>query len=358
MNQDAVTVTQLTGPDALRFDDVVDVRSPAEFALDHLPGAINCPVLDDEERARIGTIYVQDSPFLARKIGAALVARNIARLIEQQFFDKPRGWRPLVYCWRGGQRSAAMIAVLRQVGWDARRLIGGYKAYRSAVIAGIEERVPRLRYRVICGLTGSGKSALLAQLQRQGAQTLDLEQLASHRGSLLGSLPGAPQPSQKMFESRLWQALRQFDSAGPVFVESESRKVGNLRVPEALIASMRRSDCIWLEAATPVRVARLLADYRHFTENAEALCQKLDCLVALHGRDRINAWKDAIAAAQWPAFVTRILEEHYDPAYRKSIAGHYPELKGARCLRLYDGSEADFVRAARELLEDRLVPAG
>lgn len=358
MNPDTVTVSQLAGADAPRFDEVVDVRSPAEFALDHVPGAINCPVLDDVERARVGTIYVQDSPFLARKLGAALVARNIARHLELQFADKPRGWRPLVYCWRGGQRSAAMTTVLRQVGWNARRLVGGYKAYRGTVIAGIEERVPRLRYQVICGFTGSGKSALLAQLQRQGAQTLDLEQLASHRGSLLGGMPGEPQPSQKMFESRLWQVLQQFDVTRPVFIESESRKVGNLRVPEVLIAKMWQSDCIWLEAATPVRVARLLADYRHFTGDADALCQKLDCLVALHGHDRINAWKDAIAAAQWPVFVTRILEEHYDPAYWKSIAGHYPGLQGARYLRLRDGSETDFVRAARELLEDRLAAAG
>lgn len=358
MNQDTVTVTQLAGCDGSGFDDVVDVRSPAEFALDHVPGAINCPVLDDEERARVGTIYVQESPFLARKLGAALVARNIARHLEQQFAGKPRDWRPLVYCWRGGQRSAAMTTVLRQVGWDARRLAGGYKAYRGAVIAGIEEQVPRLRYRVICGLTGSGKSALLAQLHRLGAQTLDLEQLAAHRGSLLGGMPGEPQPSQKMFESRLWQALRALDAARPVFIESESRKVGNLRVPEPLIARMWQGECIWLEAPLPVRVARLLADYHHYTEDADALRRKLDCLAPLHGHGRINAWKEEIAAGQWSAFVARILEEHYDPAYRKSTAGHYPGLKQARHLRLDEGSEADFERAARELLEDWRVAAG
>lgn len=358
MIPDTVTVSQLAGSDDARFDEVVDVRSPAEFALDHVPGAINCPVLDDEERARIGTLYVQDSPFVARRLGAALVARNIARHLEQQFAAKPKGWRPLVYCWRGGQRSAAMTTVLRQVGWDARRLLGGYKAYRGAVVAGIAERVPQFRYRVICGFTGSGKSALLTQLQRLGAQTLDLEQLASHRGSLLGSVPGEPQPSQKMFESRLWQALQLLDSARPVFIESESRKIGNLRVPEALIAKMWQSDCVWLEAATTVRVTRLLADYHHFTEDAVTLCQKLDCLVSLHGHDRVNNWKEAVAAGRWPTFVSRILEEHYDPAYWKSIAGHYPGLQGARYLRLRDGSDADFVRAAGELLEDQLVAAG
>jgi tRNA 2-selenouridine synthase len=339
MNHDIVTVSQL-----VEFEDVVDVRSPAEFARDHVPGAVNCPVLDDEERARVGTLYVQGSPFAARKLGAALVARNIACHLEQRFADKPKSWRPLIYCWRGGQRSGAMTLVLRQVGWDARRLAGGYKSYRRAVIDGIDALVPQLHYRVICGFTGSGKTAMLTHLHRQGAQVLDLERLASHRGSLLGSVPGEPQPSQKMFESLLWQQLRGFDLRKPVFVESESRKIGNLRVPEALIAR------IWLETAVPVRVALLLADYRHFTEDSAALENRLDCLVALHGHDKINAWKDQVAGAQWPEFVARILAEHYDPAYWKSIADHYPRLEGAIYLRLQDGDDADFDRAARDLL--------
>jgi tRNA 2-selenouridine synthase len=350
MNQDTVTVAQLS-----EFDDIVDVRSPAEFALDHIPGALNCPVLDDDERARVGTLYVQVSPYEARKVGAALVARNIARHIEASFAGKPKNWRPLVYCWRGGQRSAAMSHVMRQIGWDVKRLAGGYKAYRLAVVAGIEAVTGKLTYRVICGLTGSGKTILLRHLERHVAQTLDLEQLAAHRGSLLGDLPGELQPSQKMFESRLWQKLEGLDPRRPVFVESESRKVGNLRVPEPLIASMWQSECVWLETAAPVRVALLLRDYRHFTEDAQALCDRLDCLVALHGHEKINDWKDKVAGAQWPEFVTQILQEHYDPAYVKSIARNYPRLDGATFLQLTDGSDADFERAARALLEPAFV---
>ncbi|HEV8645613.1 MAG TPA: tRNA 2-selenouridine(34) synthase MnmH [Burkholderiales bacterium] len=350
MNQDTVTVAQLS-----EFDDIVDVRSPAEFALDHIPGAINCPVLDDDERARVGTLYVQVSPFEARKVGAALVARNIARSIEASFAGKPRNWRPLIYCWRGGQRSAAMSHVMRQIGWDVKRLAGGYKAYRHAVVAGIEAVAGKLSYRVICGLTGSGKTILLRHLERHGAQMLDLEQLAAHRGSLLGELPGERQPSQKMFESRLWQKLKGLDPRQPVFVESESRKVGNLRVPEALIARMWRSECVWLETALPVRVALLLRDYRHFTEDAQALCDKLDCLVALHGHEKINGWKEEVAGAQWSEFVTQILQEHYDPAYVKSIARNYPRLDSATYVRLVDGNDTDFGRAARALLEPALA---
>ena len=350
MNQDTVTVAQLS-----EFDEIVDVRSPAEFAIDHLPGAINCPVLDDDERARVGTIYVQVSPFEARKVGAALVAHNIARHVDATFAGKPRNWRPLVYCWRGGQRSAAMSHVMRQVGWDVKRLAGGYKAYRHAVVAGIDAVAAKLTYRVVCGLTGAGKSILLRHLEDHGAQTLDLEQLAAHRGSLLGDLPGEQQPSQKMFESRLWLKLKSLDSRRPVFIESESRKVGNLRVPEPLIRRMWQSECVWLETASPVRVALLLRDYRHFTADARTLYDRLDRLVALHGHEKVNGWKDRIAGAQWPEFVTQILQEHYDPAYVKSIARNYPRLDGAACVRLVDGSDKDFDRAACSLLEPVLT---
>jgi tRNA 2-selenouridine synthase len=350
MNQDTVTVAQLTD-----FDEVVDVRSPAEFAIDHVPGAISCPVLDDEERTRVGTLYVQESPFTAKKLGAALVARNIARHVEEKFVDKPKSWRPLIYCWRGGQRSAAMAHVLRQIGWDAKRLAGGYRAYRRAVVAEIETLASRFDYRVVCGLTGSGKSKLLGHLHSHGAQVLDLEQLAVHRGSLLGDLPDTPQPSQKMFESLLWRVIRGFDAQRPVFVESESRKVGNLRVPEALIAAMWQSRCVWLETPMRLRVDLLLRDYRHFTEDAAALCARLDCLAPLHGREKIDGWKSRIASAQWPAFVAQILEEHYDPAYRRSIVGHYRQLGEASHVQLTTGSDEDFDRIARELLEPVLA---
>lgn len=346
MSQDTATVAQLS-----EFDEIVDVRSPAEFAIDHAPGAINCPVLDDGERTRVGTLYVQGSPFAAKKLGAALVARNIARHIEEKFADRPKSWQPLVYCWRGGQRSAAMTHVLRQIGWDAKRLAGGYKAYRRAVIAEIDRLADGLSYRVICGLTGSGKSTLLLHLERLGAQIIDLEGLAAHRGSLLGDLPGEPQPSQKMFESRLWRKLRSLDSCRPVFVESESRKIGNLRVPEALITHMWKSECIWLETPTLARVELLLRDYRHFTENVAGLHARLDCLAPLHGHDKVSRWKDKVAGAHWRTFVTLVLEEHYDPAYRKSIVGHYPQVAHAIRVHLTAGSDDDFDHAARELIE-------
>lgn len=350
MNQDTVTVAQLS-----EFAEIVDVRSPGEFAQDHIPGSINCPVLDDNERARVGTLYSQVSPFTAGRVGAALIARNIARHIEASFADRPKTWRPLIYCWRGGQRSAAMAHVMRQIGWDVKRLAGGYKTYRRAVVAGIEALAGKLDYRVICGLTGAGKSILLRHLDRLGAQTVDLEQLAAHRGSVLGELPGETQPSQKMLESRIWLKLKSLDLRRPVYIESESRKVGNLRVPEPLIARMWQSECVWLETALPVRVALLMRDYRHLTEDVRTLHARLDCLVRLHGQEKINRWKDKVASTHWPEFVTQMLQEHYDPAYIKSIARNYPRLDGATCVRLADGGDTDFERAARALLEPALT---
>ncbi len=345
MNHEIVTIAQLH-----EFDAILDVRSPAEFALDHVPGAVNCPVLDDGERARVGTLYAQESPFTAKKLGAALVARNIARHVEEKFVNNVKAWRPLVYCWRGGQRSAAMVHVLRQIGWDAKRLAGGYKAYRHAVVAGLDELAGRTGFRVICGLTGSGKSTLLRHLLGLGANVLDLEELAAHRGSLLGDLPQLPQPSQKMFESGLWHALRSMDPAKPVYVESESRMIGRLRVPGALLERLRASECVWLETGLESRVGLLLRDYRHLKDAPAFLLERLERLAPLHGRHRIDEWKTAIEAGQWPAFVADVLQQHYDPAYRKSIALNYARLPGAQRAFLAGIQDRDFRRAAAGLL--------
>jgi tRNA 2-selenouridine synthase len=184
-----------------RFDTIVDARSPSEFAEDRLPNAVNWPSLDDAERALVGTEYKQVSPFAARKRGAALVARNVAAHVEHHVLDKPHGWTPLVYCWRGGKRSGALATVLDQIGFRVHVLEGGYRAFRRALVAALDELPARFEWRVVCGPTGSGKSRLLAALAAQGAQVLDLETLANHRGSVLGLVPGTRQPSQKAFDT-------------------------------------------------------------------------------------------------------------------------------------------------------------
>ncbi|HKX38388.1 MAG TPA: tRNA 2-selenouridine(34) synthase MnmH, partial [Burkholderiales bacterium] len=281
--------------DFKQFDAIIDVRSPAEYAEDHIPGAISAPVLDNAERAQVGTLYKQVSPFDAKKMGASLISRNVARHVEDLFKGKDKTWRPLVYCWRGGKRSGAMAHILREIGWNADTLEGGYKAYRRWVVTQLQDLPANLEFIVIHGPTGSGKSRLLAALARAGAPVLDLEELAAHRGSVLGNLPDRPQPSQKWFESQLLAALSAFDPRQPVFVEGESKKIGQVQVPEALIARMRASPCLRLEAPLEVRVTLLLDEYRHFLQDRGLLEAQLDCLTALHGREEIAAWK-ALAA--------------------------------------------------------------
>ena len=332
------------------FDEIIDVRSESEFAQDHIPGAVNCAVLNDSERARVGTLYKQVSAFDAKKLGAALVSRNIARHLEATFGARPRTWRPLVYCWRGGSRSAALAHVLRQVGWRAGQLDGGYKTYRHAVIADLEMLPHGLDWRVVCGFTGAGKSRLLRALALCGAQVLDLEALAAHRGSVLGNLPHAPQPAQKMFESLVWSALRKFDLTRPVFVESESKKIGNLRVPQSLIAAMWESPCVTLEAPTELRVAMLKDEYSHFIEDAAALGTQLDCLVAHYGERQIDAWKALAVAGDWDALVRELLEMHYDPAYTRSTLQHYPHLAHGVPLVVTANEDSEFERLATRCL--------
>lgn len=333
------------------FDQIIDVRTPAEFALDHIPGATNHPVLDDTQRVVVGTRYKQESPFTAKKLGAALVARNIAHHLETAFLDKPRGWRPLVYCWRGGKRSGAMTHILREVGWDARQLDGGYKAYRRHIVRDMPARVEGLRLRVICGLTGSGKSRLLRALATRGEQVLDLEAEAAHKGSVLGNEPDAAQPTQKMFESRLWQALRRLDRERVVYVESESKRIGSVRVPEELIAAMWAAPCIWIEAPTACRVALLKEEYVHFLRDPQALIDKLLCLKGLHGAEVIGRWCDWARAGQFDTLVAELLEKHYDPTYTRSINAHYGQLSEARRGTLTGIGTADFDALARQLAD-------
>jgi len=330
------------------FDTIIDARSESEFALDHIPGAINCPVLDDEERILVGTTYKQVGAFEAKKIGAPLVARNIAQAIDKLFADKPRDWKPLVYCWRGGNRSGSMAHILSKIGWPVVQLDGGYKAFRGYVNTALENP-PELQFRVICGTTGSGKSRLLETLDAIGAQVLDLERLAAHRGSVLGHLPNEPQPSQKMFETRIWDKLRRFDPSKPVFVESESKKVGNLRVPEVVMERMRAAPCISLTLSRPNRVRLLMEDYQHFCADPSALNRQLDHLVQLHGRARIDAWHGMANGGQLPELVDELLVQHYDPAYLRSIDRNFVQYPQAEVVELGDISKEDFLAAAHRL---------
>ena len=328
------------------FTAVVDARSPGEFGLDHLPGAVNWPSLDDEQRAIVGTEYKQMSSFAARKRGAAMVARNIATHIEQHLLDAPKDFSPLVYCWRGGKRSGALAAVLDQIGFRVHLLEGGYREFRRAVVAELETLPLDIDFRVVCGPTGSGKSRLLQEMAAQGAQVLDLEALAAHRGSVLGLVPGSAQPAQKRFDTLLWQALRSVDRARPVFVESESKKIGDLRVPDRLVQCMRASPCIWLELKLERRVDFLLREYDFFVRDIDAFCARLDALRPLRGNETIERWQEEAKAGDVARVVRALLEQHYDPIYRQSMLRNFAAMERPLLSVEWDGSKAGLAAAA------------
>lgn len=297
------------------FDTIIDVRAPSEFAEDHVPGAINLPVLSDDERARVGTIYVQDCAFRARKVGAALVARNAAAYIEGPLADKDGGWKPLVYCWRGGQRSGSFASILSQIGWRAETVQGGYQSYRRLVVRRLYEDPMPCPVLLLDGNTGTAKTEVLNRLPAFGVQVIDLEGLANHRGSVLGGM--GPQPSQKMFESLLAERIERLDPSRPVVVEAESSKVGDVLVPPSVFAAMKTALRIEITAPVAARAAFLTRSYSDLISDDQVLSEKLDSLVRIQGRERIKTWQTMVQTGDHQALAEDMIREHYDPRYHK-----------------------------------------
>jgi len=350
MHKGVATVAQLSG-----FDEIIDARTPAEFAEDHIPGAVNLPVLDNEQRVVVGTMYKQQSAFEARRLGGALVAENIARHLHTYLKDKPKSWRPLIYCWRGGQRSGSFATWLRMVGWDAHQLQGGYKQFRHHVIAEIERLAPALQWRVLCGPTGSAKTRVLEALARSGAQTLDLEDLAAHKGSVLGALPDRPQPTQKHFETSVCTRLQALDPARPVFVEAESRKIGLIFVPEPLILAMRRAPCIAIEATRDARLAFLVRDYAYLGDDIARLQANIKRLADLQSRETIARWHALAESQALPQLFGELIDLHYDPLYRHSQNGNYAGFGAAERLHTDDLSAAGIDDLACRILRTKEI---
>ena len=324
-----MSLTKIPAADVLNrlseFSDVIDARSEGEFAEDHLPGAINWPSLNNEERKLVGTEYKQISAFDAKKRGAALVAKNIARHLERDVIHKPRDWQPLVYCWRGGKRSGSLALILDQIGFNVTLVDGGYKAFRAALVADLPPLAAQFDYRVVCGTTGSGKTRLLQALAAQGAQVLDLEALANHRSSVLGVIPGLPQPTQKAYDSLIWAALKSFDASRPVYIESESKKVGNVAIPEGLITAMRAAPCLQLDLSENERVALLLEDYDFFVKDIEFFCDRLGALTQARGKDVVTDWQTRSRSGDVASVVRELLVNHYDPVYLQSMKRNFAQ---------------------------------
>jgi tRNA 2-selenouridine synthase len=302
------------------YDAIIDVRSPSEFAEDHVPGAINLPVLDDAERAEVGTLFVQRSKFLARRLGASYVARNIADHLDGPLAGHGGGFQPLVYCWRGGQRSTAMATVMDQVGWPVTQLDGGYQTWRSRVVGALygdgDDAGVSLQPVLLDGFTGSGKTDVLGRLAPLGVQTLDLEALADHRGSLFGAT-ATPQPSQKAFETRLYTAIEALDLSRPVVVEAESSRIGQVTLPPVLWAAMKSAPRVQLNAPLHSRVAYVVNQYGTIGSDSAALEAALRRLPRHHSRALIETWRNLAREGKLDVLVEGLMTEHYDPAYRR-----------------------------------------
>lgn len=311
----AITLSSLTGLSSFGFDDIIDARAPAEYRDDRIPGAINLPVLDDEERARVGTIYKQVSPFTARKVGAALVARNVAAHLEGPLADKTGAWRPLIYCWRGGQRSGSFATILSQVGWRVETLAGGYKAWRGLVVKAVYDDPFPAPVVVLDGNTGSAKTDLLNLLPARGVQVIDLEGLANHRGSVFGSL--GPQPTQRAFEARLALIMARLDRSRPVVIEAESARVGQCRLPPKLWRAMCDAPRICIDAPREERAAYLTRAYADLTASPERLAPIIDGLRPFHAAERIATWQAMAAAGDYRSLADGLMAAHYDPRYTR-----------------------------------------
>ncbi len=338
--------------DLSEFTEIIDVRAPSEFAEDHLPGAINLPVLSDDEREEVGTIYNND-PFFARKIGAAMISNNAAAHLKGHLSNKDKSYAPLIYCWRGGMRSGSFAHILRSIGWRARIISGGYKTFRKFISEDLTTIFsnPELQLTILAGPTGVAKTRMLHTLREQGAQILDLEGLANHRGSVLGLTPETSQCSQKYFETQLWHAVSQLDPNKTIFTEAESNRIGKLHCPPALWKKLGEGQVIELKMETEQRAQFLLDDYPHFTAQPEHLKALLERLTKLRGHEQVQQWHQQIDAEKWPEFVTSVLNDHYDLVYRRAGDEKSNYAKPSTTLELRNFSAEILQKVAKQLIQ-------
>jgi tRNA 2-selenouridine synthase len=338
--------------DLSEYSEIIDVRSPSEYALDHIPGAINLPVLNDEQRAQVGKIY-KENPFEARKLGAAFISANVSEHIQNKMMDHGLDYTPLLYCWRGGMRSRSFTFILNSIGWKPHVIQGGYRAFRKFIVDDTEEifEEETLNMQVLSGLTGVGKTRLLLAIREQGGQVLDLEGLANHKGSLLGASPSLDQPAQKKFETDLWHQMKQFDLRKPIFTEAESNRIGNVHCPPALWRALKRSRVINIQLSITERIKILLEEYPHFQEDTDTLKLLLSKLIPLRGKEQVEKWYTLIDASKWDVFVQSILETHYDLCYRTPGGENSNYQKSSGDILITDASNESFITAAMEAIQ-------
>jgi tRNA 2-selenouridine synthase len=295
---------------------VVDVRTPLEYEEDHIPGALNVPLLTNEERVEIGTLYKQTGPHEARVRGLELTASRFPAMVAE--IAAAAGGRPvLVNCWRGGLRSKTVASILELAGFRAVQLQGGYKAFRNHVIASFEPFRPPGPLVVLHGMTGIGKTAFLLGLRESDCSVVDLEGLACHRGSAFGELGLVQDLSQKRFETLLWDAFRSIPQGRPVIVEGESKRIGKVSLPGNMYEVMQESIKVWCGASLETRVRRLTGEYGRpeYREGMEAALTRL--------KKRLGGEKHAEIAgylARWEMepFMAELIRNYYDKVYYKT----------------------------------------
>ncbi len=333
------------------YSEIIDVRSPAEYQLDHIPGAINLPVLDDLQRVEVGALY-KDNTFEARRLGASLISANVSKHIQEKMMEHGSDYTPLLYCWRGGMRSRSFTFILKSIGWDATVISGGYRAFRKHIVSDTETlfQDKELNLQVLSGLTGVGKTRLLKAIEAQGGQILDLEGLANHKGSLLGATPESPQPTQKKFETILWHTMQQLDFSKPIFTEAESNRIGSIHCPSSLWAALKRSAVINVKLSVAERIKVLREDYPHFQEQSSELKYLLSKLTPLRGKEQVEQWDALIDAQDWDNFTQSVLENHYDLCYRAPGDEDSNYQKPNSDITIPDSSEQGFITAAAEAI--------
>lgn len=307
----------------LRTPLIIDVRSPSEHEDERIPHSLNVPLLLDDERAEVGTIYKEQGEMVARRHALKFISRKVPDIIDKMMEPKLHGQPVVVYCWRGGLRSEAVASLLSIAGISCSRLTGGYKAWRKMVLNDLQSDRYAFEPVVIHGMTGVGKTEVLAALRDLGAQSLDLEALANHRGSAFGAMGLGKQPSQKDFESHIWLCLRAFKQAEPVFLEAESRKIGKLSVPDNILRRIRTGRAVLVKGSLDSRAQRLAQQYMQDMSGGSAdlahglqLFEQLRPFVSKKIADEIV--KLASEGNLFEA-IKILLTEYYDPLYLHSL---------------------------------------
>jgi tRNA 2-selenouridine synthase len=294
---------------------IVDVRTPTEFAEDHLPGAFNVPILNNEERVEVGTIHKHQGPQQARMRGMELTCGRFASMVHE-VAGHAAGRPILVYCWRGGLRSLSMAILLEMSGYPVVQLKGGYKAFRGQVTASFEDFIPPAPVIVIHGMTGTGKTTFINGLGREKWTTIDLEGLACHRGSAFGAVGLNQELTQKRFDTLLWDAFRRAPADRPIVLEGESQRIGKLSLPGNLYEVMAGSCKVWCHASLETRVQRLSAEYAR-EEYREPMSAALERIKKKLGGAIHNELAGMLANWDIEGLGKGLIEHYYDKLYYK-----------------------------------------